>query len=332
MTHRVRLQPSGHQFEAAPRETLLEAALRGGINLPYSCANGSCGECKVCIRSGEVEESGHHDYRLSDEERAAGTRLACMVHARTDLELEAQEVSDTRAIPRQHIATRVSKLERLSPTHLVLHLRTPRTKTLRFLSGQHVQLTTHNLLPKDLPIASCPCSGMQLQFHLRNKPEDPFCRALFDGEVRNGDTVQVDGPFGDFTLDDDSRRPLVMVAFETGFATLKSLIEHYIALDLSHPLVLWWVTERIGGHYLGNYCRAWEDALENFAYHPVRALEGYDEKQLAAEIVAGSPAAGEIDLYLAGEEPAVEAVSGAFTAAGTPEARIRMAMMRAGRR
>ena len=331
MTHRVRLLPSGREFEAAERETLLEAALRSGVNLPYSCANGSCGGCTIRVVSGEVEDAGFHEHKLSEAQIADGMHLVCVAQARSDLEVEAREIHDVRAIPRQQITARVSKLERLSESHLVLHLRTPRTKTLRFLAGQHVQLTLENLLPKDLPVASCPCNGMQLQFHLRNKPEDPFCRAVFE-EVKVGERMELNGPFGDFTLDDDSRRPLVMVAFETGFATLKSLVEHYIALDLTQPLVLWWISERNGGHYLGNYCRAWEDALDNFAYHPVRAMPDYDAEALAREIVAGSPAAGEIDLYLTGEEPTVAAVSDAFTAAGTPPERIRTALMRTGKR
>ena len=331
MTHRVRLLPSGREFEAAERETLLEAALRSGVNLTYSCANGSCGGCKVRVVSGEVEEAGFHEHKLSEAEQADGVQLLCVAQPRSDLTVEAREIHDAQAIPRQHLTARVSKLERLSETHLVLHLRTPRTKTLRFLAGQHVQITLENLLPKDLPVASCPCNGMQLQFHLRNKPEDPFCRAVFE-EVKVGDRMELDGPFGDFTLDDESRRPLVMIAFETGFATLKSLVEHYIALDLSQPLVLWWISERNGGHYLGNYCRAWEDALDNFAYHPVQAVAGYDAEPLARAIVAGSPAAAEIDLYLAGEEREVEMVKGAFEAAGTPPERIRAAMMRARRR
>ncbi|GAB6043009.1 2Fe-2S iron-sulfur cluster-binding protein [Endothiovibrio diazotrophicus] len=328
MTHRVRLLPSGRQFEAAAGETLLEAALRSGVNLPYSCANGSCGDCKVRVVSGEVAETRFHDHRLSEAERADGYGLLCVIQALSDLEVEADEVHDVRAIPLQHLTARVSKLERLGETHLVLHLRTPRTRTLRFLSGQHAQLTLQNLLPKDLPIASCPCNGMQLQFHLRNKPEDPFCRAVFE-EVKVGDTIRLDGPFGDFTLDDDSRRPVVMVAVETGFATLKSLVEHFIALDLPQPLTLWWISERDNGHYLKNYCRSWEDALDNFAYHPVQAVEGYDPEPLAAEVVAGSPAAAEIDLYLAGEEPIIDALKAAFETAGTPTGRIHTAAMRA---
>ncbi|WP_296319561.1 2Fe-2S iron-sulfur cluster binding domain-containing protein [Reyranella sp.] len=43
-------------FEASPGETLLEAALRQGADVPYSCGSGSCGLCKARVTSGSVEK------------------------------------------------------------------------------------------------------------------------------------------------------------------------------------------------------------------------------------------------------------------------------------
>ncbi|MCP4042957.1 MAG: hypothetical protein GY731_13530 [Gammaproteobacteria bacterium] len=67
--------------------------------------------------------------------------------------------------------------------------------------------------------------------------------------------VLVTGTFGEFTLDETSVRPLIFLAYETGFASIKSLIEHVIALELEQPLHLYWIAGKPGGHYMGNYCK-----------------------------------------------------------------------------
>jgi CDP-4-dehydro-6-deoxyglucose reductase len=320
VTWRVELIPSGRMFEAEEGETLLEAALRSGINLTYNCANGTCGGCKIRIEQGDVESS-FHDFALTEAEKIQRKVLVCRAHARSDLVVEAIEVNDVNAIPMQEIPTRVARLERLSQRHLVLHLRTPRTRTLRFLAGQYVVLSAAGLPDKPLPVASCPCNGHQLQFHLRNKSYDPFCHHAFNN-MRVGDEIALRGPFGNFTLDDRSERPLLLIAVETAFAYAKSLIEHAIAIDYPQPIDLYWVSRRVGGHYLGNYGRAWQDAVENFHYHPVTRQESGDPEQLAAAIVAeiNQPQASE--LYLAGEGRLIESLQQQFVQVGVSMARI----------
>ena len=75
MTATVTLHPSGHQFTVEPDETILEAALRSGININYYCSNGSCGECKARVMEGELAEIQHHDYVLSAAEKRGNTVL-----------------------------------------------------------------------------------------------------------------------------------------------------------------------------------------------------------------------------------------------------------------
>ncbi len=70
--------------------------------------------------------------------------------------------------------------------------------------------------------------------------------------------VRIEGPRGEFVLDEASRRPLVFLAWGTALAPVKSLIEHATALDAARPLVLYWIASGAGGHYLDNLCRAWQ--------------------------------------------------------------------------
>ncbi len=266
--HHARIEPSGRCFPVQEGESVLEAGLRAGLNLPYRCTNGTCGVCRARLLDGRIEPLAPHDFRFTEQQKAEGQFLMCMNTARSDIVLEVLEIRGVADIPVQSIQTRVSRLNRLREDVMELHLRTPRSKTLQFLAGQHVTLRIPGLQPRNKSIASCPCNGMVLQFHVRYVPGDPFAEHVF-GRMKLQDRLEVEGPHGDFVLDEDSRRPLLFIAYETGFAPIKSLIEHAISLELPQPMTLYWVVESEGGHYLANQCRSWEDALDNFRFVPL---------------------------------------------------------------
>ena len=69
MPNTVTLRPSGKQFIVEQQETILEAGLRHGLNLPYSCSNGTCGDCRGRVIRGQVEAVRYHDYYFSKIER-----------------------------------------------------------------------------------------------------------------------------------------------------------------------------------------------------------------------------------------------------------------------
>jgi len=327
MSFLVTLTPSGHTFSCEANETLLDAALRSGVNISYHCATGGCGECKAKIIAGRVKDYRHHDFVIPEAEKITHTVLMCSVSAASDLVVEASEAVTAQDIPLQQIAVKVAKIDRVNDGNLILHLRTPRSKTLRFLAGQYVQAAIPGGAAANFYIASCPCNGMVIQLHVQrsNLPFNAFAFA----QLKAGDSLGISGPFGDFTLDEDSRRPIVMVAEDTGFAPLKSLIEHAIALDLPQSMQLYWMVAQGQAQYQDNYCRSWEDALDGFVYHPLRikrSANGDNDYQDAAEFVLGrTPVESEIDLYLAGSGRMLEFFKEAFVKKGTPADRIRLA-------
>ena len=281
MTAKVRLLPSGHEFPVEPGETLLDAALRAGLAIRYNCSSGSCGDCRARLVSGELAGQQHHDFVFNERERADGQILLCRTSAASDLVLEAVEARGAADVPVQRITTQVSKLTPLSPDVMEVQVRTPRSQTLWFLAGQHVRLHIPGLEPRHKSIASCPCNGMVLQLHVRRAPGDPFAEHVFS-RLKLRDSVEVEGPFGEFVLDEDSRRPLLFIAFETGFAPIKSLIEHAISLEMNQPMRLYWIARHGEEHYLENYCRSWQDALDDFEFIPVSAAAP-DAELTAAE-------------------------------------------------
>jgi len=227
MSYRVTVRPSGHTFYAEPSETLLQAGLRVGLNLDHSCANGSCGECRARLVSGTIAPLSHFDYRFSDRERQQGWFLMCRCRAAEDVVVEAHESGSAAEITEQEVHAKVSRVEQLQDDVVQLTLRAPRSAGLHFLAGQSAALGFEGLRPKMLSIASCPCDSIQLRFHLRRRDDDPFSAFVFD-QLRKGREVLLRGPYGDFTLDEESERPLVFIAWESGFASVSSLIDHVI--------------------------------------------------------------------------------------------------------
>lgn len=268
MTHHIKVRPSGHQFTVESRASLLHAGLREGLNLDHSCANGSCGECKARLIEGELETIRHHDFRLSEQDKSEGHFLMCCHRPASDLIIETHESDSAAEIPEQHVTAKVGKVEVLQEDVVQLNVRTPRSKGLHFLAGQGVSLHFDGMKPKHLPVASCPCDAIQLRFHIRRRPDDPFSDLLFD-RLKKGREVVLQGPVGDFTLNEESDRPIIFVAWESGFAPIASLIDHVIGKNPDLEIHLYWLSAIQDGHYLSNYCRAWVDALDNFHYHSI---------------------------------------------------------------
>lgn len=301
MTVTIHIQPSGKRFHSEGRSTLLEAGLRAGLALDYGCSNGNCGQCLAKVVSGDVERIRHHDFSLSESQRLQNVVLMCSHTALTDVTLEAVEAGGSRDIPRQYVSARVRNVEIINGNVALLHLKTPRAQRLRFLAGQKVRLLTRDKRQAEHFISSCPCDDMNLHFQVPIDTGDDFARYLVESAAR-GDKIDVEGPFGDFVLDENTSRELVFVASWTGFAPMRSLIEQAMALELAQPLHLLWIARDPQDRYQHNLCRSWQDAFDNFNYRawdigPYK--QEVDAEQLLAQLGIAPKQLSDCDFYLA---------------------------------
>ncbi len=299
----VVIHPSGHEFLVNGADTLLEAALRSGLALNYGCSSGNCGLCKARVLSGKVQKIHHHDYILSETEKDTGYMLMCSHTAVSDLVIEAIVTASPGDIHPQEIETKVNKTELLTDKVMQLVLQPPRSNRLRFFAGQSVSLSLNETISSDYAVASCPCDDRNLEFHIRNLPEDDFARQVFSG-MNKGAEVIVRGPIGDFVFDDNSLRTPVFIACNSGFAPIKSLTMHAMALDVHEAIHLHWLATHPVAHYLSNLCRSWDDALDNFHYDELFA-PGLDEaeiEKILQHIAMIHPDLSQVDMYIAGPE------------------------------
>jgi CDP-4-dehydro-6-deoxyglucose reductase len=325
MSAQVTVRPSGHEFIVEGHDSLLQAGLKAGLKLNYGCGNGTCGLCKARITSGSVVRIQSHDYSLSEAEKRQGYTLLCAYTAGSnELTVETLEAHGPQDIPEQQISAKVRSLTALAPDTRLLHLQTPRTNRLRFLAGQNVLLAA-SVNGQDAraayPVASCPCDDRNLHFYIARASDDPFAQQIFSDMLKMGDVVTVWGPLGNFVFAESSR-PVIFAACDTGFAPVKSLIEHAMAVDIAESLSLYWLATRPDAHFLANQCRAWADVFDQFRYvlHADNDL-GSGSRHLAQALQADLPVT-QCDIYLAGPEEFVKIVGSSLNEAGVPNTQL----------
>jgi CDP-4-dehydro-6-deoxyglucose reductase len=281
---RVALRPSGREFTAEPGETVLAAALRAGIGLPYGCRSGTCGTCKVTLVSGQVDQGAHAERALSADEQACGKALVCCCTAATDLVIEARELTGAGDIPIRKMPCRIARIERPTPDVAIVLLQLPAAERLQYRAGQYLEFILRDGSRRSYSIATAPHADEQLALHIRHMPGGKFTDALFGGAdrsavptVKERDILRVEGPLGSFYLREDSDRPIVLLASGTGFAPIKAIAEHIFhkgtnrgsASRPPRPVVLYWGARRRADLYLDALPRQWAQEQPNFRYVPV---------------------------------------------------------------
>jgi len=279
MEHKVTIINPSQSFMVQENETILEAAIRAGVSLNYGCSSGTCGLCKVQVLSGCVKEVKVREYVIPEAEKLQHFALACICTPQQDLIIDAAVAVASTDIPEQTLSVKIRKVERLSTHVIKLLVQTPRTKRLRFLAGQYLELSIPNFNASYFSIASCPCEDRLIELHLRVTQDDPVSLQVAE-KMRLGDSIGLRGPFGDFTYDENANRPVVLFAFDTGFAAIKSLLEHVTAQEQELPIHLIWMSCGEDGLYMHNLCRSWEDAFDGFTYYGVTLDQSL--QQLAA--------------------------------------------------
>ena len=330
MAAHVTVLPSNHDFFIDGPDTILEGALRAGIPLNYGCSGGNCGLCKAKVISGQVKKTRFHDYVRTEADKRDGLFLMCSNTAVTDLVIEASVAGGVQDIPFQQIPATVKSITHLTPDMALLHLQTPRTNRLRFLAGQSVELLLAKTLKAGLAIASCPCDDRNILFHVQRIPGNLFSDYVFN-RLKNHEVVEIEGPQGEFILHEKSTRPLYFIAFDNGFAPIKSLIEHAMSLEAAEAIHLYWAGSRESSIYLPNVGRAWADALDNFHYTQLVAdfdlsnLAGKREESLKAilqGILKDHPELTGGDIYIAGPENVNRIAEQFFLDLGLPKTRV----------
>ena len=268
MSYQITVQPSGRQFAAEPDETLLDAALRQGLTLPYGCKDGACGACKGKVVEGAVDHGKAQPHALKDDEKAAGLTLYCCARAQSDLVIECKQVGSTRDIPVKTLPGRIEKLEKLAPDVIELHLRLPASERLQFWAGQYIDILMKDGRKRSFSLANAPHDDAVLQLHIRHVPGGAFTEQVFS-TMKLRDILRFNGPHGSFYLREESAKPVILLAGGTGFAPIKAIVEHAIAENSQRPLHIYWGAKARVDLYQHALPERWAAEHANIRYVPV---------------------------------------------------------------
>ena len=269
MSHTVTLQASGKRFEVLPGETVLEAARRAGLALPYSCLAGVCGSCKATLIDGACTYPRNPPSALNAAEQMRHQVLLCQAVPTGDITIAAREVASVADIPRRRFRVRVAEKTLLGHDVARLHLATAPGEPLRRLAGQYLDVLLDGGRRRAFSIANAPTRDDDaIELHVRRVAGGKFTEHVFD-KMKERDILRFEGPLGVFFLREESPKPVVLVASGTGFAPIKSLLEDVFHRGLQRPMTLYWGGRRPKDLYLHALAERWAAEHASFKYVPV---------------------------------------------------------------
>ncbi|MDX1518599.1 MAG: CDP-6-deoxy-delta-3,4-glucoseen reductase [Gammaproteobacteria bacterium] len=328
MTSRtVKVNNSGDTFSVAEDESILDAALRHGLSLPYGCRDGACGSCKGRVLAGEISYPDKDLAGITMEEMKSGSALFCQARAKSDLLIEARLQETAGDIPVRKLPCRVEQHEQLTHDVMRLLLKLPASERLQFLPGQYIDILLASGKRRSFSLANAPHDDRYLELHVRYYPGGLFSELAFH-KLKDKALLRLEGPFGTFCFNEDSPRPVIMVAGGTGFAPVKSIMEHLLAAGIDRPVHLYWGVRSRADLYLDDLPRRWSEQESLIEYHPVLSEPKPDDDWdgrtglVHEAVLKDMQDLSGYDVYTCGPPPMVEAVLNTFTERGLPREQI----------
>ncbi|MGH8439138.1 MAG: benzoate 1,2-dioxygenase electron transfer component BenC [Pseudomonas sp.] len=298
-------------IDATADETVADAAYRQGINIPLDCRDGACGTCKCFAEAGRYDLGQEYiEDALSEEEAAQGYVLTCQMRAESDCVVRIPASSQVCKTGQSSYQASISAVRQLSDSTIALSIKGDALSRLAFLPGQYVNLG----VPGSEQTRAYSFSSLQkdgeVSFLIRNVPGG-LMSSFLTGLAKAGDSMILAGPLGSFYLR-EIRRPLLLLAGGTGLAPFTAMLEKIAEEGSEHPLhLIYGVTNDFDLVELDRL-QAFAARIPNFSFsacvanpesqHP---LKGYVTQHIEPRHLNE----GDVDVYLCGPPPMVEAVS-----------------------
>jgi len=265
-------QVSGKSFESSGEESVLNGALSKGLNFPYGCQNGICGQCKAVILNGEVEYEGELPSAISKDEADANMALLCQCRAKTDLYIAVDELDSLANIELRSMPCRVEEINHLNHDVIQIILKIPGAQSLQYLAGQYIDLEHSDFEPRAFSIANAPVNSNLLELHVRLVEDGKFTNFIFNSLTKKS-ILRIEGPKGGFFLREDSECPIIFIAGGTGFGPIKAIIERLIIVNSKRTLYLYWGVRSEEDLYL-SLPSEWSEKHSNIKFVPVLSEAG----------------------------------------------------------
>jgi propane monooxygenase reductase subunit len=328
--HTVRLEPVGIEFEVDEDETVLAGAFRQGLMLMHGCKEGQCSACKSFLLDGEVDLDRYSTFALPDFELEEGWTLLCRAHALEDLEVELINFDEEilrSGVPVQEVKARVEAVEGLTHDIRRLVLSLGEAEGLDFHPGQYMDISIPGAggdAHRSFSMANLPSEEGRLEFMIKLYPDGHFSGLLADGTISEGDELDLKGPYGVFTLRDKSPRRLLFIGGGAGMAPILCLLRSLVERGIDRPAVYYYGARTENDLFHREELEALEEQLPNFRFVPALSDGEWDgEAGLITDVVERcEPDFKDVDAYVCGPPPMVEAAQALLMGKGVPESRI----------
>ncbi len=316
MSYQITIEPLGEVIDAEDDQTILDAALRHGIYIPYACGHGLCSTCKVDVLEGEVEIGDASPFALMDFEREEGKCLACCAVPRTDVVIEAdiEEDPDCERYPIRDYVAVVSKIEQFTPRIRGIFLALEHD-SLAFQAGQYINLRIPGLEdePRAFSIASPPSEDKLIELNVA-LVEEGRATGYLHRELKVGDEIEFSGPYGRFYVRKSAPEPIIFLAGGSGLSSPKSMILDLMESGDPRPVTLIYGARNSRELYYRELFEELAREHENFRFVPALSEEPADsawegERGMVHEVaerVFGGRFEGH-KAYICGPPPMVDA-------------------------
>jgi NAD(P)H-flavin reductase/ferredoxin len=263
----IHIEGTELSFKSEAGQTILEAAETAGIELPYSCRKGVCGNCKGRLVSGSLATGtggGGHEAGINFPDE----HLYCRAVAATDLVIRPKRWARIDPGARELLKATVFRNQQAAEDVSVLWLRFTAGVRAKFKAGQYLQVVLPDGGRRAFSMANAPHESDGVQLHIRHMPHAGFTANTVP-HLKRGDELLVELPHGDFYLRENSVRPLLFIAGGTGFAPVKSIIDDIIRRKIDRPVILFWGVRTPAGLYAQDVIAKWRRVMPGLRFEPV---------------------------------------------------------------
>lgn len=291
-------------------ETVLDAAYKARINIPADCRDGACGTCKAFCDSGTFDPGDFIDDAMTEEELEKGYLLTCQAVPESDLAIQIPATAESAKTSAATFTSTLQELDKHSESTISFTLDVEQREDLAFLPGQYVNIKVPGT---DVERSYSFSSGPEVEgagFMVRITAQGAMSEYLRD-RAQVGDTIEFSGPYGSFFLR-EPKRPLLLLAGGTGLAPLLSILEKLSENPPSTPVHLIYGVTREADIVGLEWLRAYEAKLPGFTWDHIASEEGTSAPHTGyvTQIIEPSHLNdGDVDVYLCGPPPMVNAVS-----------------------
>lgn len=278
MSYEVTVEPTGDVIEVEEGQTILDAALRQGVWLPFACGHGTCATCKVQVLEGDADLGNASPFALMDMERDEGKVLACCAMPESNMVIEADiDVDpDFQGLPVRDFVGTVTEIVDLSPT--IKGISFELNEPMAFQAGQYVNLHIPGVEgSRAFSIANTPADSHTLELHVRRVPDGAGTTWLHE-HLQPGDSLEISGPYGQFFVRKSDDQDAIFIAGGSGLSSPQSMILDMLEEGDARQIYLFQGARNLGELYNRELFEALDRTHDNFHYIPA-LNEPLDEDQ-----------------------------------------------------